>query len=69
MKTFVYQMKPGQRFTLLRSGKKYRFIRKDLSLPKGFRYVVILDDPYITSPDGPKETTLPHLCHVLPEVT
>ena len=68
MKTFVYNLQPGQRFTRLSDGKKYRFIGKDESLPRGLRYVVAIDDPYITFPDGSRETSFHHLSRVLVEV-
>jgi hypothetical protein len=68
MKTFIYNLKPGQRFTRLSDGRKYRFIGKDESLPRGLRYVVAIDDPYITFPDGSRETSFHHLSRVLVEV-
>jgi len=68
MKKYVRNLQPGQRFTLLRTGEKYRFIRRDHSTPSGTRHVVMLDDPYITCTDGRKESTLHHACHVLVEV-
>lgn len=68
MKKYVRNLQPGQRFTLLRTGEKYRFIRCDHSTPSGTRHVVIRDDAYITCTDGHKESTLHHACHVLVEV-
>ena len=68
MKKYVRNLQPGQRFTLLRTGEKYRFIRRDHSTPSGTRHVVMLDDPYITFPDGSRETSLHHLSRVLVEV-
>ena len=65
MRKFVRQLTPGQQFTLLRTGEKYRFVRRDYSTPSGTRHVVVRDDPYITAKDGRQaETTLHHACHV-----
>jgi hypothetical protein len=63
VKKFVRNLQPGQRFTLLRTGEKYRFIRRDHSTPSGTRHVVVLDDPFITA-SNVRETTLHHSCHV-----
>lgn len=68
MKKHVRNLQPGQRFTLLRTGEQYRFIRREHSTPNGTRHVVMRDDPYITSPNGHKESTLHHACHVWLEV-
>lgn len=67
MKKYVRNLQPGQRFTLLRTGEKYRFIRREYRTPSGTRHVVMRDDQYITSTDGQRESTLHHACHVLME--
>ena len=65
MKRFVRQLMPNQEFTLLRTGEKYTFLRRDIQTPSGIRYVVIKTDPFIKPKDGVlKETTLHHACHV-----
>ena len=69
MKKYVRNLQPGQRFTLLRTGEKYRFIRREHSTPSGTRHVVMLDDPYIIPTNGHKESTLHHACHVLLEAS
>jgi hypothetical protein len=69
MKRYVRQLQPGQRFTLLRTGVKYRFVRREHHTPSGTRHVVVLDDPYITSTNGHAESTLHHACHVWLETT
>jgi len=68
MKKYVRNLQPGQRFTLLRTGEKYRFIRREHDTPSGTRHVVMHDDPYINAPNGHKESTLHHACHVWLEV-
>ncbi len=65
MRKYLRQLMPGQQFTLLRTGEKYRLVRRVISTPSGTRFVVIRDDPYITAKDGQQlETSLHHACHV-----
>lgn len=65
MRKYLRQLMPGQRFTLLRTGEKYRLVRRDISTPSGTRFVVVRDDPYITAKDGQQpESSLHHACHV-----
>jgi hypothetical protein len=68
MKKYIRNLQPGQRFTLIRTGEKYQFIRREHKTPSGTLHVVMRDDPYITSPNGNHESTLHHACHVWVEV-
>ncbi len=63
------QLQPGQRFTLLRTGKQYQVIRHERHTYSGLLRVVVRYDPYITSTDGHTEYALHHSCHVLLETT
>lgn len=57
MKKFMRNLQPGQQFILLRTGEKYKFVRRDHSTPKGTRYVVLKDGEQV-------ESSLHHACHV-----
>ena len=56
-KTFVRLLQPNQRFTLLRTGVDYTFLRREIQTPSGIRYVV-------KNEATQKETTLHYSCHV-----
>lgn len=57
MKKFMRNLQPEQQFILLRTGEKYKFVRRDHSTPKGTRYVVLKDGEQA-------ESSLHHACHV-----
>lgn len=61
MRKFLRQLMPGQTFTLLRTGERYTFLRRDIGTPGGTRYVV-------RSEDRRSETSLHHSCHVWAEI-
>lgn len=59
MRKFVRQLMPGQDFTLVRTGERYKFLRRECSTPSGTRYVCLNLDQ-----DQERETSLHHACHV-----
>jgi len=63
MRKFVRQLMPGQEFTLVRTGERYKFLRRDYSTPSGTRYVCLNLGP-IPIEQYPKEVSLHHACHV-----
>lgn len=63
MRKFVRQLMPGQEFTLVRTGERYKFLRRDYSTPSGTRYVCLHLGP-IPVDEYPVETSLHHACHV-----
>lgn len=63
MRKFVRQLMPGQEFTLMRTGERYKFLRRDYSTPSGTRYVCLNLGP-IPIEEYPKETSLHHACNV-----
>jgi hypothetical protein len=65
MRKFVRQLMPGQEFTLVRTGERYRFLRRDYSTPSGTRYVCLNIDRMPIDQDQERETSLHHACHVL----
>mgnify|MGYP003648118966 CR=1 FL=1 len=65
MRKYLRQVMPGQQFTLLRTGEKYRLIRRVFKTPTGTFLVVVRDDPCIKSNGNqPFESLLHHGCHV-----
>lgn len=58
MKKFVRQLKPGQEFVLIRTGERYKFLRRDHSTPSGTQHVCM----HLAGPM--RETSLHHSCHV-----
>lgn len=64
MRKFVRQMMPGQEFTLVRTGERYKFLRRDYSTPSGTRYVCLNLGPMPIDQDQERETSLHHSCHV-----
>lgn len=58
MKTIrVRNLKPGQKFELIRTGEAFRYMRRDINTPGGIRHWVqrLLEE---------RQTTLHHSCHV-----
>jgi hypothetical protein len=51
----------GCRFVLLRTGEKFRLLRREINTPSGTRYVVQLDNET-------RERSLHHACYVKPVV-
>ena len=65
MRKYLRELTPGQQFILLRTGEKYRFVRRVMKTPSGTEIMVIRDDPYITAKDGQQPNlSLHHNCHV-----
>lgn len=64
MRKFVRQLMPGQEFTLVRTGERYKFLRLDYSTPSGTRYVCLNLDRMPIDQDQERETSLHHACHV-----
>jgi len=64
MRKFVRQLMPGQEFTLVRTGERYKFLRWDYSTPSGTRYVCLNLDRMPIDQDQARETSLHHSCHV-----
>lgn len=57
MRKFLRQLQPGQQFTLLRTGERYTFVRREIGTPSGTRYIV-------QRQGSEYETRLHHSCHV-----
>lgn len=51
------QVRPGQRFVLLRTRERYTLVAKEIGTPSGTRYVVQRDG-------SDRKSTLHHSCHV-----
>jgi hypothetical protein len=64
MRKFVRQLMPGQEFTLVRTGERYKFLRRDYSTPSGTRYVCLNLGLMPIEQDQERETSLHHSCHV-----
>ena len=64
MRKFVRQLMPGQEFTLVRTGERYKFLRRDHSTPSGTRYVCLNLERMPIDQDQERETSLHHACHV-----
>lgn len=63
MKKFMRNVQPEQEFLLLRTGCRYKFLRRDYSTPSGTRHVCMYLGPEPRHKDQ-RLTTLHHSCHV-----
>lgn len=64
MKKFMRNLQPGQEFLLLRTGERYKFLRRDHSSPKGTRYIAMYLGPMPLDKDQDRESDFHHSCHV-----
>lgn len=53
----VRNLKPGQRFELLRTGQVYEYVRLEIATPSGMRHCV-------RCVSEQRDTSLHHSCHV-----
>ena len=65
MKKFVRQLKPGQEFTLLRTGERFKFLRREHVTPSGTRHVCINLSDIPVDQNKVRESNLHHSCHVM----
>ncbi len=64
MKKFMRNVQPEQEFLLLRTGCRYKFLRRDHSTPSGTKHVCMYLGPMPIDKDHERVTTLHHSCHV-----
>ena len=57
MVKFVRNLQPGQEFILLRTGQRFKFLRRDRTTPSGTIYVC-------QEVNATRESRLHHSCHV-----
>jgi hypothetical protein len=64
MRKFMRQLMPGQEFTLVRTGVRYKFLRRDYSTPSGTRYICLNLSAMPVDQYEERYTSLHHACHV-----